>query len=497
VALLIPADERGERRRLALVLAFLALAYVPTLSTFVGTWTPSYREHGFAVAALTAWLIWRDREAVRRGAGQGVPALALAGLALSVAWLVAVTMDAAMIHQLLFTAIMASWALATFGWSARVPVIATWATFTLASPVWGFISPVLQRITTVMSGSLARGLGVSAQIQGDTITIASGTFLIEAGCSGINYLMAGLTLGAIYAHLFARHWKTQLEIVGVAGFASMVGNWIRVAVLVLIGDAQGIDSPLIEDHLWQGWAIFVVLMIPTYYAVRRVQHRDARRTAGVEVEAETPEGKVASFDPTRPRRAAKAAAYAAVGPAAYLLVGLFPTHAADRTLAPVGLEASGPVQERPAAAGWQPAFTGVDETLRWALALPDANVEIARLLFADQRQGEELVQWNNRIAPDSLLLAERVVGPVGQGRRYVREAIVLEAAGPRIAWYWYRVGGIDTPFATNAKLLELVAFFRRSGPSELVVLSAACAPGDCRDAARALRRALEGESPGA
>lgn len=60
---------------------------------------------------------------------------------------------------------------------------------------------------------------------------------------------------------------------------------------------------------------------------------------------------------------------------------------------------------------------------------------------------------------------------------------------PRVVWYWYRVAGFDTPLASKAKLLEILAFFRRYAASELVTLSAECAPEDCLEAAQALRAA--------
>lgn len=53
--------------------------------------------------------------------------------------------------------------------------------------------------------------------------------------------------------------------------------------------------------------------------------------------------------------------------------------------------------------------------------------------------------------------------------------------------------GSETPFPSRAKMLEIVAFVLRSPASELVTLSAPCAPEDCAGAAGALHAALEGE----
>ena len=93
-------------------------------------------------------------------------------------------------------------------------------------------------------------------------------------------------------------------------------------------------------------------------------------------------------------------------------------------------------------------------------------------------------------------MSERLIGPVRERRRYVREAIFFEGDTPRVAWYWYRVAGGDTPFPSRANLLELVAFALRRPAAELVTLSAPCAPDDCAEAAQALRAAVEGDPQG-
>lgn len=489
--LLTPRDDAQERRILGVLFLVMLVAFWPTLSTFWGTWSRSYQEHGFFVGGMTAWLVWRYRNRLRRWPGDGLPVFVPVAALLSIAWLLAVIMNVAVVHQLLLVLALAAWAFATFGGRARVPILAGTLTFMLAIPFWGFTSPILRRATTVMSGAIARLGGASPIIRDDTITISSGTFLIEAGCAGINYLMAGLTLGAFYAHLFTERWQTQLKIVAVAGGAAIVGNWIRVAVLVLLGEYSQMQSPLIYDHLWQGWAIFTLLMVPTYFLVRRIERRDARRAAQVTDAAPPP----STFDPGRPRRAATAGAFVLIGPVLYFGLGAMPK-IGDLDMSPDVLGVSPQwtlTDRRPGPGDWTPAYHGIDARAEWTILVPDATVEAGRYYFTDQRQGDEMIGYPNAMAPDSLAVTERLVGPVGERRRYVRESIFYDDGAPRIAWYWFRVAGIETPFPSRAKALEILAFLRRSPASELITLSARCAPDDCADAARALHAVLEGE----
>lgn len=476
-------------RNLGLTLLAVVVACWPTVSSFPLTWNASYQEHGFFVGGLVLWLLWRHRHRVLHEADGGIPdLLPLVGL-ISLSWLFAVIMNVRLIHQLLFWALVTTGALTIFGWRARRPILVTAATFLLAIPFWALATPVLQRMTTIMSGAIARAGGVEAVIREDTISISTGTFLVESGCSGINYLMGGLVLGAFYAHLFTDRWQTQAKIVAVAGAFSIVGNWIRVAALVFLGEATAMQSPYIEDHLWQGWAIFTLLMIPTYFVARRIEERDVKRAA--ESDAPTREAYDAApvVSPALMGRARRTALAAVAGPILFHTVGLLPT-GGDPDLGP---EVFGVAEDWEAVAGaapWTPDFVGFDTRADWVVRGPEGTLQGTRLLFADQQQGEELIQYNNRIAPDSLVAASRIIGPVGASRRFVHETVVRDAEVPRVVWHWYRVAGFETPFESKAKLLEILAFFRRSPAAELVVLSAGCAPEDCTDAARTLRAAF-------
>jgi exosortase len=477
-------------------------AFWPTLITFPPTWSASYQEHGFFLGGLVVWFAWKNRDRflanATRGLGDLVPVIAL----LSVGWLFAAIMTVRAGHQLAFVVIGVAWAFTVFGWGARVQILTLGATLALAIPIWGVIVPVLQRMTVIASGAATRLAGIEAVIGYDTITISTGTFLVEEGCAGINYLMGGLTLGAFYAHLFTERWQTQLKIVGLAGAASIVGNWIRVTVLVFLGEATAMQSPYIEDHLWQGWAIFTLLMIPTYRLARGIERRDAR-AARAEFEAGTDPALTASAQEpaddaesavvVSPRLATLATAAAVTGPVLYMAIGVIPRASEpDRTAEVFAIHDAWAV---PAPAGpgrWTPDFHGIDERADWTVDVLGRELELSRHYWVDQRQGGELIQWNNRIAADSLVVTNRMYGPVGPSRRIVHEAIFFAGDEPRIAWYWYRVGGFDTPFSSKAKLLEIISFFRRSAAAELVTMSVVCEPESCAAAAQALRAAVAG-----
>lgn len=492
---LSPRDDGQERVIIGTLFGVLLVSMWPTLWSLPGTWATN--GHGYFVAGLVGWLIWRDRRKVLDSAGPGLPDLLPVLAVLSVAWMFAVVMNTTMVHEVLLVTIITVWGLATCGWQARRTLLSIGLTALLAMPLWGALVPVLQRATVVASGGMTQLAGISAVIGYDFVSLSSGTFLIEHGCAGLNYFIGGLVLGAFYAHLFVKRWQTQLKIVFLATAVSIVGNWIRVTVLIFIGEATQMQSSLLEDHLWQGWLIFTLLMIPTYFVVRRIEARDAAKgIAAHEAPAVPPVADTAAeLSSTRVRRAAVAGVVAMVGPMLFMGVGALPRgDDLDEDLVALGLvdDWTAVVTAESEASIWRPDFQGVDERASWSRRRGETDVTLTRHYFVDQKQGEELIQWGNEIAPDSELLSERFIGPIGPARRIVREAIVLTSDQPRVVWYWYRVAGFDTPFPTKAKLLEIVSFFRRSAAAELVTLDAPCGGENCADAAEALRLALGG-----
>lgn len=491
----MPASDRAgadtarrEGRVVAGIFGLTALAFWPTLASFPSTWNASYREHGFFVGALVCWLIWRDGGRMLRASRGGVGYLVPALVALSGVWLVAAITSVGVVQQLALTVIGTGLALAVFGWAARRRILAIGLTFLLALPVWEFLVPVLQRATTIASGAITKLAGIEAVVGEDYIQISTGTFLVEGGCAGVNYLLGGLVLGAFYAHLFVDRWQTQLKIVALTGVVSIVGNWIRVAVLVFLGEATAMESPYIYDHLWQGWAIFTALMVPAFLVATRIEARDRRRHGSDTPDVDAPATVV---DPRLPRRASRAALAAASGPILFLLIGAIPTD----TTSGAGAESLGLVDpwrvvDSGTAVAWRPDYAGVDREMAYTLSDGIDSIAVLRQGYLDQRQGDELIQSLNVIAPDSMMVDDRVTGPLGASGRLVREALIRTDARPRVVWYWYRVAGVDTPFASKAKLLEVLAFFRRAGVAELLTLSVPCAPDDCLEAGNVLRRAV-------
>lgn len=503
----------------AVALGVVVLVLIPSFLAYVRVWDGGGTyPHGWVILGLCLYLVWRDRGVLQRGTG-GI-ALALVPLAgASLLWFVSMVMEVQVGHLFAIPFLLLGWGVVVYGWAGVRALAPVAATFLLAVPLWEVFTRPLQTATVLVSGAVVRLLGIEAVIQGDTITIQYGTFLVEGSCAGLGYFLTGLVVGVCYAHLFMRSWGGRVAVVALGAGLAILSNWVRVGSLVVIGEATEMQSSLMASHGNYGWVLFSISLIPFFLIAQRMERwdrkwakagggtgpQDADRQ-GAAGEAGSAEGQAAPVgdpagdtdaatrktrDAALSARALLATGAAALGPLLYYGLGALPSAEME------------PGSFLAREGGW--AETAVTSPVTWQLEYPDpdlrrqiawssgdtATVFTDRLVYRDQEQGRELVNSLNRIAPDSLILRERTVGPVDARGRSVREAWVQGDQGVVLTWYWYRVAGAETASGARAKLLELVAFVTRRQQAELVTVSAPCGEDDCEPAARALLAFLQ------
>jgi EpsI family protein len=461
--------------------------YWPTLVGLVRVWRPEgSMTHGWVIAALTVWLVWRDAFRLHPADDGWEPvALPLAGL--SLLWLAASVMDIQVGYTGAFPLVLFGWALIVFGPRVFSAMTIIAATAFLAVPLWEIVVRPLQFMTILVSGIAVKLMGIDAVVRGDTITIQYGTFIIEHSCAGLAYFVTGLVVGALYAHLFMRSRVGMLAVVGVAAAIAILSNWFRVTSLIVIGEVTQMQSELVANHGTYGWVVFSIALIPYFFLARWIERREATRLkakGAPEAEERVP---TPATDPDLSRRVFLATASAGLGPALFLTYLWLPTAPVEPTLSLIPESGWEQAMEATSDLHWEIEFPTPDAEAEAVWTKDGTRVSTRHLVYDEQSQGRELIGYLSRIAPDSLLISERTVGPLDARGRTVREAWVAHPdGGTTLVWYWYRVGGYETASAPRAKLLELPAFFSRRRQAELLVASTPCGPEECQGAAEAL-----------
>jgi EpsI family protein len=472
---------------------FLALfigLYWNDVAEVVELWTQprGWFSHGFVVLGMVVYLLALQRNSLstKNHAPSSLMLVLLAGstLAWFAAWAASIQNA-----EILFTlAILVFGLSAVLGKGAFRRVVFPLGLLTLALPIWGFLSPVLQWTATHVVTAMLSALDIAVFMEDNTITIPNGTFEIAQSCSGIGLFLVSLTLIG-FLILSEKPGYARAIIIGVGGaFLGIASNWVRILLIVLIGHTSGLDHPIVREHVWFGWLVFLVLFFPYLWWAYRLCYRQD----GVGVGA----ALVTSSDVIQPKIPLRAVlaicACTAVTPVASQLI----SHIDDGAMvAEIRFpERVGPFHRNyeTGAQTWQPEFVNSDRQVRARyLNAKGASIGVFAATYFKQVQGAEVVYQYNDITGGAgrvVASAYQTLEPdAGQPER-VKELLVESKTGERMrVWYWYQIGTAVTSSELAAKLWQVGQKMQGRSDASVVALASRCELASCANADKRLR----------
>jgi exosortase len=471
------------------VASFLAFAALwlgiqhDVLAQLWRTWGSDAYGHGLLLAPLSLWLLLRALPRVRAEAvAPRITGLLAAGACLGAAVVADLLQVEAAGQALLFLTLAAA-ARARLGPAAR-PLYFPLLLPLLAVSLWDGLLGVLQQVTVWLTiGGMAL-TPIPTYVDANFIHIPAGQFVVETTCAGLRYLLAGLTLAALYGYWYLPGWRARgLLFAGTALWVTFL-NGVRVVVVVLMGHALGMDHPWVVDHGDAGWVIFAAGLLPLLWVARRL-----------EGPAEPGAAATASAPAPAPDRLGGPLATGLLLIAA-LVAGAAEYGASERSLPLAALAVEGGracTVEAMAESGWAPKFASPSAERCWWVDTEHGTAAVYVAQWARERPGAEMIFYSNDVLGDS---RGRLV------RRSTREAAgwpVREAwrpeAAPRLVWSSYLVAGRRTASPLVAKLLRLGALVSGAPGSTVVAVSAPVGDGDPDAARRRLAAALARVQP--
>jgi len=429
-----------------LCLALVLLVYRDTTLDMVNVWnTSSTFNHCFLIPLLSLWLVWDKRAQLARIP----PATSVWGLAYMLPntglWLAGALLDIAFFQHLALVGLLIGAAWTLIGQQAFRLLLFPLFYLYFAVPEGEFLVPTLQDITAEFSVQLLRLTGVPVYIEGRYITIPSGNFFVARACSGINYLIATLALGTLYAYLAYRSWPRRAAFMALAVVVPIVANGIRAYGIIMIAHLSDHKYAVGVDHIIYGWlffgvVIFILFLIGNTFAER-------------EREAEPATGPPAP--PARPAHTGllglAALAMAASGP--LLLAQSDRQSPAPASLA---LPAAGALQPAPLAEPFGARYMGAAvQTAGYQLA--GRTVGLTQAYYAEQREDAELVLTVNKpYDKKAWRVPQRSAQATGAG--FEARELVLRSRRSRgqgyLLWWWYDAHGTRTTSQIEAKLAQ-------------------------------------------
>lgn len=244
-------------------LLLIALAaHAPVTADMVDIWWRSGTfNHCFLIPVISIWLIAQRREQLAslapRASFIGLLGVAAASLLMLVATLVNVAAAQHFALVLLIQTLV--WAVLgdRIAWSLLFPLLYLW----FAVPFGEFLVPDLQDLTADMTVALLKLWGMPVFVEDRMIQIPGGNFQVAEACSGINYLIASLALGTLYAYLQFHRFSRRLLFVALALIVPILANGLRAFGIILIAYYSDMQYAVGVDHLIYGWLFFGVVML--------------------------------------------------------------------------------------------------------------------------------------------------------------------------------------------------------------------------------------------
>jgi EpsI family protein len=257
---------------------------------------------------------------------------------------------------------------------------------------------------------------------------------------------------------------------------------VRVYGVILAGYLTNMQSYLVRvSHSEFGWVIFAVAM--TVYFLIAVRMAPTTATATQDALARDPISIPAKANALL-LGAGLALSAMAIGPIWNMAVPLDPARLpATGMLLPSHVGAwKGP--QSVADADWQPLFPAADLVQMGKYSTAGKDVEMFVAAYSSQRQGKEIVSYDNSVVGKDAATLSRQDLP-----GHTKEVVAVAPNGHQfVVRYFYQIGSLRTDNDLQEQLHYATASLHGNPLSMAVAMSARCAP-DC-DAARATLEAF-------
>jgi exosortase len=485
-------DERRTRLALLslLLIGAVLLVYWPAARALGNLWLDDERRtytHGFLVAAVAVWLLWRSRVLAIRRETAADPALhSLALLAVLsvvvIAWQLAFRAGIELAIELLLLPLM--WLAVRLiigkdaGRAAFLPV--TYLGFALTA--WDYLNPAAQAVSVHAVRLMLRVVGIPAYFEGNDVQIPAGRFEIAEGCSGLHFIIVALAVATLMGELRGDTWRLRVRWWLTALLLAVTANWLRIFVIIVMGHLTNMQTYLVRgSHYGFGWALFSAALFVLFMF--------ERRTPLPEAVTEAPPGSAAAGIAATPRGGALWISLVSILflVAPMLLEQLIRARSAD--VIPSGAQVpahAGWVTVDSRELSWHPRQQQADSESRLRFENGLLAVDLYRADYLEQRPGKKLGGQTNNLAGSAAALAAG--GESAAGQRFGSMTLV-EDGQQFLLWFNYRVDGRVFTSALPAQLWYSwrALRFARSSDSTVLALRAPCAP-DCAAARVALER---------
>jgi len=250
-----PRVRRLDIALLATACILFAALYAPVMPGLVRQWLDdeNYR-HGLLIPLITALVLWRRRDDLRRAPAGGSPAGGVALMAIAAVLLIGGTAAAELFTSRISLPLYLLGAVIVIGGIGRGRIAAPPILFLLLMVplpyiIYYKITFPMQLLSARLSAGVLDAIGVSVARRGNILTVPGYTLEVVAACSGLRSLMTMFTLALVFALVTDLSWQRKTVLAACAVPVAVAANTVRLVVTAIGAWAVGpefADGPLHE-----------------------------------------------------------------------------------------------------------------------------------------------------------------------------------------------------------------------------------------------------------
>lgn len=266
---------------LILAAAAIAIGYRDAIINIIGQWDSAEYSHGYLIPFIAIYIAIQQRRKLQstiissRWIGLIFILIGLVGSIVGdLATLYIITHYALVLTILGF--VIAIYGIKSIGvlWPALVYLL-----FMIPLPdfLYNHLSNQLELASSTIGVAIIRLLGITVFLEGNVIDLGVYKLQVAEACSGLRYLFPLMSFGFLCAVLYRGDaWQRVIIFLSTVPIA-IVMNSLRIGVIGILVEHQGIEAAQGFLHIFEGWAVFMICLV-ILFAEALLLHKLSGRT---------------------------------------------------------------------------------------------------------------------------------------------------------------------------------------------------------------------------
>lgn len=436
--------------------------------------------HGLLILAIVIYLLLVSKTQLLQAIkAPNYPALILLA-ALSLVCAISIEAGIELIQQLLIPALIWLGFTALFGLKFGYKLLIPIGFLYYAVPFWDYLSIVLQLITVEVCEFFLRLFNIPAYITGVEIHLPSGIIKVAHGCSGLRYLLVGMTISSLYAVLYLHGWQKRSLLIFTAILLALTANWLRVLIIIFEGHRTSMASPLMHDHDYFGWFIFAITLIPVFFLGHWLQGKVHSSTS---LNNDTPATTTLSSTKAPASNTLLLSHTAMIILLGFYLPIEFISQQQTLSFTPLTLENNLTSWHKSTvenSLAIKPILHGYEQQLEAAYVdsskgSSSNSINLQLYIYPTQKQQHELIQYNNKLINEkNWAIIEKQFLSINNTPMVMAQLKHQHTQKQYLLLYTYYISGGFYADDTLAKLASLKGFINGRRDGTVIMLSTAC-----------------------